>query len=76
MIPEHFGQMTASASAIHNYPTDFAEKNSLYVNIEPNKRGKRTITHFRSKLWDIVFDAIDVKNYWNLTSDTNDVFFQ
>ena len=40
MIPEHFGQMFTSASEIHDYPTKFAETNSLYVHIVPNKRGK------------------------------------
>ena len=45
---------------IHNYPTKFAERNSLYVHVVPNKRGKRTIRHFGRKLWNIVLDAIDV----------------
>ena len=40
MMPAHFGQMFTSASEIHNYPTKFAEKNSLDVHVVPNKRGK------------------------------------
>ena len=60
MMPAHFGQMFISAWEIHNYPTKFAERNSLYVHVVPNKRGKRTIRHFGRKLWNIVLDAIDV----------------
>ena len=60
MMPAHFGQMFTSASEIHNYPTKFAERNSLYVQAVPNKRGKRPIRHFGRKLWNIVLDAIDV----------------
>ena len=60
MMPAHFSQLFTSASEIHNYPTKFAERNSLYVHVVPNKRGKRTIRHFGRKLWNIVLDAIDV----------------
>ena len=60
MMPAHFGQMFTSASIIHNYPTKFAERHSLYVHVVHNKRGKMTIRHFGRKLWNIVLDAIDV----------------
>ena len=60
MMPEHFSQIFTSASEIHNYPTKFAERNSLYVHVVPNKRGKRTIRHFGRRLWNIVLDSIDV----------------
>ena len=60
MMPEHFGQMFISASEIHNYPTKFADRNSLYVHIVPNKKGKSTIRHFGRELWNFVLDSIDV----------------
>ena len=40
MMPEHFGQTFTSASEIHNHPTKFAERNSLYVHVVPNKQEK------------------------------------
>ena len=52
-----FGEMFTSASEFHNYPTNFAERNSLYVHVAPNKRGKMTIRHLGRKLWNIVLDA-------------------
>ena len=39
MMPAHFGQMFTSASEIHNYPTKFAERNSLYVHVIKEEKG-------------------------------------